>query len=111
VRARLSLQAAGLFLMSLGSAFEVLSAMMSSPWTIENVGGDASRARSAMKYTYLGLGMALCIGAGASLLTATIWPLLGVILISIVMICVYRHAIATAQKQGNRRFGSMGGQP
>lgn len=104
---KLSAQAAGLFLMSLGSAFEVLSAMNSSPWTIENVGADPSKAASAMKYTYLGLGMASAIGAGAALLTGTIWPLLGVALVSIVMILVYRKAIANAQEHGGQDFGSM----
>lgn len=104
---RLSFQAAGLFLMSLGSAFEVLSAMNSSPWTIENVGADPSKAASAMKYTYLGLGMAACIGAGAALLTATIWPLIGVALVSAVMILVYRNAISKAQETGGQDFGSM----
>ena len=97
----LSAQAAGLFLMSLGSAFEVLSAMNSSPWTIENVGANPERAKSAMKYTYLGLGMAGAIGAGASLLTGTIWPLIGIALVSILMIFVYRHAISCAEQQGN----------
>lgn len=105
--AKLSMQAAGLFLMSLGSAFEVLSAMNSSPWTIENVGADPTKAASAMKYTYLGLGMAGAIGAGASLLTGTIWPLIGVALVSIVMILVYRKAIANAQETGGQDFGSM----
>jgi hypothetical protein len=104
---KLSLQAAGLFLMSLGSAFEVLSAMNSSPWTIENVGADPEKAASAMKYTYLGLGMAGAIGGGAALLTGTIWPLLGVAIVSVVMILVYRHAIANAQRTGGRDFGSM----
>ncbi len=97
----LSAQAAGLFLMSLGSAFEVLSAMNSSPWTIENVGANPTRAKSAMKYTYLGLGMAGAIGAGASLLTGTIWPLIGIALVSLLMIFVYRHAIGEAELQGN----------
>lgn len=105
--AKLSLQAAGLFLMSLGSAFEVLSAMNSSPWTIENVGADPEKAASAMKYTYLGLGMAGAIGAGAAMLTGTIWPLLGVAIVSVVMIVVYRHAISNAQKSGGSDFGSM----
>lgn len=99
--ARLSYQAAGLFLMSLGSAFEVLSAMNSSPWTIENVGANPQRAKSAMKYTYLGLSMAGAIGVGASLLTGTIWPLLGIAIVSALMIFVYRHAIKSAEEQGN----------
>jgi len=103
----LSYQAAGLFLMSLGSAFEVLSAMNSSPWTIENVGANPDKARSAMKYTYLGLGMAAAIGAGASLLTATIWPLLGVAFVSILMIFVYKHAIGNAIQNGSSDFGTM----
>jgi hypothetical protein len=103
----LSYQAAGLFLMSLGSAFEVLSAMNSSPWTIENVGANPEKAKSAMKYTYLGLGMAAAIGAGASLLTATVWPLIGVALVSALMIFVYRHAIGNAERNGNSDFGSM----
>jgi hypothetical protein len=97
----LSYQAAGLFLMSLGSAFEVLSALMSSPWTIENVGADPQRAKSAMKYTYLGISMAGAIGGGAALLTGTIWPLIGVALISVVMIFIYRHAISEAERHGN----------
>lgn len=97
----LSAQAAGLFLMSLGSAFEVLSAMNSSPWTMESFGADERRAKAGMKYTILGLGMAMTIGAGASLLTGTIWPLVGIALISIVMFFVYKNAIKLGREAGN----------
>jgi hypothetical protein len=93
---------AGLFLLALGSGFEVLSALNSSPWTAENFGADEERAKSSMFYTYLGLGIATAIGAGASLLTQSPAPLIGVLVISALMIYIYRRAIKKGRERGNK---------
>jgi hypothetical protein len=107
----LSPQAAGLFLMACGSAFEVLSAMNSSPWTMESFGADERRAAAGMKYTYIGLGMALAIAGGASLLTGTLWPLIACALISVLMLYIYKRALAAGQAAGNRGWHNEPGQP
>jgi len=97
----------GLFLLALGSGFEVLSALNSSPWTAENFGADEERAKSSMFYTYLGLGIALAIGAGASLLSGSPAPVVGVFLISLLMIYIYRRAIRKGRERGNKAWVSQ----
>lgn len=106
---KLDAQGVGLFLMALGSAFEVLSALNSSPWTAENFGADEARAKSSMTYTYMGLAIALGIGAGASLLAGSAWPFVGAIIIGALMVWIYRRAIRRGRERGHNGWVSEGG--
>ena len=68
---------ATLFLVAYGQIWEIISGMLSSPWTAESFGADAGKAASFNRY----LAHATVNGAGVSLIAAWVsgryWPLIG----------------------------------
>lgn len=98
---KLSALDVGMFLTSIGLGFEIFSSLTSSPWTCENFGADEKRAKSAKEYVILGVVFNEAIGLGASLLTDSYWPLLGVTCISTMFYLVYMRALERGKQAGN----------
>lgn len=98
---RLDAAGVGLFVMSAAEGFNVISAMCSSPWTAENFGADEEKRRSTWKYVGLATAANLALGLGASLLARSWWPVVGLGLVSITMVAVYKHALDKGQAAGS----------
>ena len=105
----LDAEGAALMLTTLGLGFEVMSAMNSSPWTAENFGADEAKAASCWKYTIQATFINAAMGAGASMLTKTWWPLIGTSVVSLYMAWTYRQAPNRGMANGNTDWHNNGG--
>lgn len=84
---------AGIFLMALAEAFNVYGALNSSPWTAENFGADPEKAKSCRRYVLQADVVNIALGIGTSLISESVWPLLGIGLITIYMHWMYERAL------------------
>lgn len=84
---------AGIFLMALAEAFNVYGALNSSPWTAENFGADPEKARSCRRYVIQADVVNLALGIGTSMISQSVWPLLGIGLITVYMHWMYERAL------------------
>ncbi len=91
----------GLFILAAAESFNVYSAFCSSPWTIENVGADEQKGRSAMYYSLMAGAANVGLGLGASLLARSWWPLVGTSSVTLVMFWVYWRALQKARAAGS----------
>lgn len=97
----LDAEGAALAMTTIGLGFEIMSALNSSPWTAENFGSDPKRAQSCWKYTLQGVCINAAMGAGASYLTESWWPLLGTSAVSIYLGYTYWAALQRGLASGN----------
>lgn len=97
----ISAEGVGLFVLAAAESFNVYSAFCSSPWTVENVGADDAKGRSAMMYSTLAGAANVGLGLGASLLAKSWWPLVGTSAVTVIMTFIYRRALAKAQSSGS----------
>jgi hypothetical protein len=84
---------AGIFLMALAEAFNVYGALNSSPWTAENFGADPEKARSCRQYVLQADAVNVALGVGTSLISQNVWPLLGILAITVYMHWMYERAL------------------
>jgi len=103
--------AAILLMSSAMIAMDSYSTLMSSPWTVNNVGANPEQAASAREYYRHALlvSMALAVAA-AWVAPRTIWwfPILGSGAANAYLIWLYERAIRRAQaKGGQSAFGSL----
>lgn len=91
----------GLFILAAAESFNVYSAFCSSPWTVENFGADDEKARTAMYYATMAGAANVGLGFGASLLARSWWPLVGTSAVTVVMLYIYRRALAKGQAAGS----------
>jgi hypothetical protein len=89
--------AALLFLGGVYVAYDAMSTLNSSPWTHETFGSDASKAESAQKYVRLAIVRAVALGALASYVGGSPWPLIGVAVADADLYWVYRKAYHLAK--------------
>jgi len=96
---------AGVLLMQAGTyAMDAFGAVNSSPWTAENFGGDADKARSCREYVYHAVGMTMVYCTGAAILTQSPWPLIGAVLQLVYMYWIYMRALRRATQRGSTGF-------
>ena len=97
---------ATLFLVSYGQIWEIISGMLSSPWTAESFGADEGKKRSFNRY----LAHATVNGAGVALIAAWVsqraWPLIGAGLGLGYAWWLYQRALARAGQSGSDGWGS-----
>jgi len=79
-------------------ALDVYGSTNSSPQTTEI--NAARRADTLMKWVYLGGGIAVGGGAIASVMSKSIWPLMGTIAVSVLFTGLYVHARNNGIKNG-----------
>jgi hypothetical protein len=84
----------GLFMVAAAESFNIFSAMNSSPWTAENFGADAEKARSCRQYVAISIVANEGLGLGASLLAGNWWPLIGTTMVSLFMWWLYWRALS-----------------
>jgi hypothetical protein len=94
------------FAVGFGEFFNVVSALKSSPWTIENMGADAGKRNSDHEYTW----HAIIVGNGAFGLAAWLqrqpWILVGSLTASGYIFWLYRRAGQRAQATGSEGWGT-----
>ena len=97
---------ATLFLVAYGQIWEIISGMLSSPWTAESFGADEGKKTSFNRY----LAHATVNGAGVSLIAAWVskryWPLVGSALG-----LGYAHSCTGGRSSGRASPGRTGGVP
>jgi hypothetical protein len=91
----------GLFLVAAAESFNIFSAMNSSPWTAENFGADERKAKSCREYVMISAVANTALGAGASMLGGSVWPLIGTSLVTAFMYWLYRRALARGMAAGS----------
>lgn len=97
-----------LYLVAVDASFNAYSSINSSPWTYENMSGDGDKASSGSKYVWMANGAAVVLGAFATILAKSFWPLAGSVTVAALMHMLYRHAMSTGSKEGNTGWGSKG---
>ena len=97
---------ATLFLVAYGQIWEIISGMLSSPWTAESFGADEGQKASFNRY----LAHATVNGAGVSLIAAWVskryWPLVGSALGLGYAHYLYRGALRRAGQSGSDGWGA-----
>ena len=97
---------ATLFLVAYGQIWEIISGMLSSPWTAESFGADEGKKTSFNRY----LAHATVNGAGVSLIAAWVsrryWPLVGSALGLGYAHYLYRGALRRAGQSGSDGWGA-----
>lgn len=96
--------ASAMFLMAVGEAFNVYGAMNSSPWTAENFGADAEKARSCRHYVLQADIANLALGIGASIVARSWSPLIGIAAITLYMHFLYERALRKGAAAGSSHW-------
>lgn len=85
------------------TTFDAFSTLMSSPWTAENVGADAEKARSAREYYRhaVGFSMLNAVAAGMVAGPGIGWfPVIGAAVANVYLVWLYERAIHRAEGTG-----------
>jgi hypothetical protein len=98
--------AALLFLQASTNAMDVFSAVNSSPWTAENFGGDEAKAASVKEYVWHGIGLTIFYVLGATILSGSIWPVIGGGITLGYMYWLYWRAVKRGQQNNSTGWGS-----
>jgi len=67
-----------MFITSYGQVWEIISGMLSSPWTAESFGADVGKARSFNRYLMHATVNAGAVGTIAAVVARRWWPLIGI---------------------------------
>lgn len=80
------------FMVAVGESFNVMSALNSSPWSAENFTADDEMTSSLMKYIKWTAGVCVTMGAVATYIDGTPWPLVGTVTVTILAWWLYDRA-------------------
>lgn len=80
------------FMVAVGESFNVMSALNSSPWSAENFTSDDEMTASLMKYIKWTAAVCVTMGAVASYIDRTPWPLAGTVAVTILAWWLYDRA-------------------
>jgi len=83
-------------LVGVGAGTGVFSMVHSSLWSAQNFGDNPASASSCRSYGWLAAGATVTVTGIGSLISKSIWPLLGGLLVSIFMLIGYRRSLAKA---------------
>jgi hypothetical protein len=97
--------AALLFLQASTNAMDVFSAVNSSPWTAENFGGDQQKASSVQEYVWHGVGLTIFYLLGATVLSGSIWPIIGGGITLAYMYWLYNRALKRGAANDSQGWG------
>ena len=81
-------------------SLDLFSAFMSSPWSTEAFGADATRAASARRLVAISATTGVTVGAVASWLDRSWWPLVGTAGAAAFMVYLYEAALQRGQTNG-----------
>jgi len=83
-------------LVGVGAGTGVFSMVHSSLWSAQNFGDNPESASSCKSYGWLAAGATVTVTGLGSIISRSVWPLLGGLLVSIFMLIGYRRSLAKA---------------
>lgn len=94
--------AAALLFMAAGTnAYDAYSAVNSSPWTAETVGGDEEKAASMREYCYHAVVITVVYSIGGAMIAESWWPILGGSIAGTYMFWLYMRALRRGFESGS----------
>ena len=88
-----NLQMLGLTILAMSEVPNFLAGMLPSLMTIQRFGADDGDVSALRKGEIIGSVLALGVGLGATLVADSPLPLIGTVLILVIMLAAYEHAI------------------
>lgn len=85
-----------LFISASTNAFDIYSALNSSPWTAESFGGDPDKAKACREYVYHSLAVTAFYSFGGAAIARSWWPIIGWAIASAYMWFLYERALTRA---------------
>lgn len=93
--------AAILFMQAGTNAYDAYSAVNSSPWTAENVGGDEKKAASMREYCYHAIVITAIFSIGGATISKSWWPVIGGTMAGGYMYWLYSRALKRGFDEGS----------
>ena len=84
------------FLVGVGAAAAIFSAVHSSLWSARNFGDTEETASSCRTFSYVAAGATLAFATVASVLTHSLWSFVGAALFTVLMMAGYRYSLNQA---------------
>lgn len=94
-----------LFLSAANLTYQSFGTLNSSPWTIENVGGDSEKMSSMREYNWHAGISAAVMALIASFAAGSVWPLVGVGAVNVYLFWIYNRAAARGNAAGSTGAG------
>jgi hypothetical protein len=91
-----------LFLAAGTNALDVYSALNSSPWTAENFGADAQKAKSCREYVTHSIVVTSFFGVTSAAIAKSWWPVIGTVLANAYMYYLYERALSRGAAAGSQ---------
>ena len=99
--------AAILFLQAGQYAMDAMGTLNSSPWTSENFGADAEKAKSSREYVLMAVGVGSAYCLGAAIIGKSWWPIAGAAVNGAFLLWVYDRALKRAVVTGSTGWASQ----
>ena len=93
-----------LFIAAGTNAFDVYSALNSSPWTAENFGADPEKAASCREYVTHSILFTSFFGISSAVIAQSWYPVFGTILANVYMYWLYNRALNRGQVSGTNSW-------
>lgn len=90
-----------LFMVAGTNAYDAYSAVNSSPWTAETVGGDPTKAKSMREYCYHAVVITAIYAIGGAMISESWWPIIGGGLAGAYMFWLYMRALKRGFDEGS----------
>lgn len=95
-----------LFIAAGTNVMDVYSALNSSPWTSENFGADAEKAKSCWEYVIHSVAWTSFYCIVAAWISRSWWPIIGGVLANTYMMWLYKRALARGAKAGSKNWAN-----
>lgn len=96
--------AALLFMTAVMTTLDAYSTFQSSPWTVENFGGDPEKMRACKEYLMHAVGFSMVYSVAASLIARSAWPVVGSVISNAYLIWLYRRAMRRGEVAGSTNW-------
>jgi hypothetical protein len=93
--------AALLFMTSAMTTLDAYSTFQSSPWTVENFGGDETKMKACREYLAHAVGFSMTYAIASSLIAKSPWPVVGSIASNGYLTWLYMRAMKRGQASGS----------
>lgn len=100
--------AAVLFLQSINSAMDTMSALNSSPWTSENFGADPEKAKTSREYVAHSIAVSGAMCVLAAYVAKSWWPIIGMALTNAYLWWIYDRALSRGACSGSTDWSGNG---
>lgn len=93
--------AALLFMTSVMTTLDAYSTFQSSPWTVENFGGDEVKMKACREYLAHAVVFSMVYAVASSLIAKSPWPVVGSIASNGYLVWLYTRAMRRGQADGH----------